>query len=357
LSELLNRLSDVTEAGLLDAIRVSQAIANGDLTQTINKDYPGLFGQLKDATNTTVEHLQDVIGRIRDASNAINMASREIAAGNQDLSMRTEQEASSLEETAARMEQLSTTVQHNANNAKDANELAISSNAVATRGGDMVKRVVVTMSDIQGSSKKMAEIIGVIDAISFQTNILALNAAVEAARAGEQGRGFAVVATEVRNLAQRSATAAKEIRTLIAESIDKVDGGAKLVQDAGSTMDEVVNSFQKVADLVIKIANASQEQSGGIEEVTKAMAQMDEVTQQNAALVEEAAAAAKSLEDQAKELVGAVAIFNIGSNGQGSLVSPSGSMQLAVARSTKVNNSASAQLPRLDSSTEDWKEF
>jgi len=202
-------------------------------------------------------------------------------------------------------------VKNNAENANKANVLAKSSNEIATRGGAMVKGVVSTMSEIQDSSKKIADIIGVIDSIAFQTNILALNAAVEAARAGEQGRGFAVVATEVRNLAQRSATAAKEIKTLIAESVDKVESGAKLVEQAGSTMDEVVSSFQGVANLVTEISGASREQSSGIEQVTQAVSQMDEVTQQNAALVEEAAAAAESLEEQARALVQAVSMFKL----------------------------------------------
>ena len=313
LGELLNQLSNVTEAGLQDVMRVAQAISEGDLTQTISKDYPGLFGQLKDAINTTVEGLQDVVGNIREATDAINVAAREIAAGNQDLSSRTEEQASSLDKTSTSMEQLNKTVRQNADNAREATELAKTSNAIASKGGDMTRRVVLTMNDIQGSSKKIVDIISVIDSIAFQTNILALNAAVEAARAGEQGRGFAVVATEVRNLAQRSATAAKEIKTLIAESVDKVEGGARLVQEAGSNMDDVVASFQKVATLVIQIADASKSQSGGIEQVTKSIAQMDEVTQQNAALVEEAAAAAESLEDQAKGLVKAVAMFKLGS--------------------------------------------
>jgi methyl-accepting chemotaxis protein len=212
------------------------------------------------------------------------------------------------------MEQLNATVKQNAENAKQANELAKTSNAGVVRGGQVVKQVVVTMGEIQASSKRISDIIGVIDGIAFQTNILALNAAVEAARAGEQGRGFAVVATEVRSLAQRSATAAKEIKTLIAESVDKVESGAKLVQQAGTTMDEVVVSFQQVASLVTDIASASREQSAGIEQTTLAVSQMDEVTQQNAALVEEAAAAAESLEEQARGLVDTVSVFKLSSS-------------------------------------------
>ena len=368
LSELLNRLSDVTEGGLKDAIRVSGAISQGDLTQTIDKNYPGLFGQLEVAINTTVERLKDVIGMIHEASDTINTAAGEIAVGNMDLSGRTEQEASSLEETSARMEELSSTVSRNAQNAREANQLSIRSNAIATRGGEMVRRVIATMGDIQGSSRKMADIIGVIDSISFQTNILALNAAVEAARAGEQGRGFAVVATEVRNLAQRSAVAAKEIRVLIAESVDKVDAGTKLVHEAGNTMDEVVNSFQNVADLVIKISDASQEQSNGIDQVTMAISQMDEATQQNAALVEESAAAAKSLEEQVRELVKAVDIFNLGNQRLSTPAPATRTIQVKTAHKIRGLEAVSRKLPGIprkslatalvnNASDDEWKEF
>jgi methyl-accepting chemotaxis protein len=310
----INQLLDTTSQGLQDIAAVLQALARGDLTHSIDGEYQGLFGQLKDDTNTTIARLQEVVSRIKEATEAINTAAKEIAAGNQDLSSRTEEQASSLEETASSMEELNATVKQNAENSRQANELAKTSNAIASRGGEMVKRVVVTMGEIQGSSKKIADIIGVIDSIAFQTNILALNAAVEAARAGEQGRGFAVVATEVRSLAQRSATAAKEIKSLIAESVDKVESGAKLVEQAGSTMDEVVSSFQQVANLVTEISGASREQSAGIEQVTQAVGQMDEVTQQNAALVEEAAAAAESLEEQAQGLVQAVGLFRLSAN-------------------------------------------
>ena len=311
LAEGLNQLAEVTSTGLQDVARVLNGVAQGDLTQTVSNEYSGIFGQLKDDTNTTVERLQEVMTQIKQATDAIDTAAKEIAAGNQDLSSRTEEQASSLEQTSSSMEELNSTVKQNADNALQANTLAKSSNAVATKGGEMVRRVVATMGDIQDSSKKIADIVGVIDSIAFQTNILALNAAVEAARAGEQGRGFAVVATEVRNLAQRSATAAKEIKTLIAESLNKVDGGAKLVQEAGNTMEEVVASFQQVANLVTDIDNASREQSAGIDQVTQAVSQMDEITQQNAALVEQAAAAAESLEEQARGLVEAVATFKL----------------------------------------------
>jgi len=257
------------------------------------------------------------------------------------------------------MEELNTTVKQNAENAKQANELAKTSNAVATKGGEMVKRVVSTMSDIQDSSKKIADIIGVIDSIAFQTNILALNAAVEAARAGEQGRGFAVVATEVRNLAQRSATAAKEIKTLIAESVDKVEGGAKLVKEAGDTMDDVVTSFQKVANLVTDIANASREQSSGIEQVTHAVSQMDEVTQQNAALVEEAAAAAESLEEQARALVQSVGMFKLSEEGGSSLRTLKQAPAQRLSSPARSTQAKTKKLPRAHGGDveEEWAEF
>jgi methyl-accepting chemotaxis protein len=311
LGEGLNEVLDSTARALTTTSEVLGRVSQGDLTRKIDDDYTGIFGQLKDDTNTTVERLREVVGRIKEATEAINTAAQEIAAGNQDLSSRTEEQASSLEETASSMEELNATVRQNAESARQANELAGTSNEIATRGGQMVKQVVETMSGIQASSKKIADIVGVIDSIAFQTNILALNAAVEAARAGEQGRGFAVVATEVRNLAQRSATAAKEIKALIAESVDKVESGAQLVHEAGNTMDEVVSSFQQVAKLVVDISAASREQSSGIEQVTQAVSQMDEVTQQNAALVEEAAAAAESLEEQAQGLVQAVGMFKL----------------------------------------------
>jgi methyl-accepting chemotaxis protein len=311
LAEGINGLLSTTQEALQATSSVLSAVAQGELTRTIDADYAGIFGQLKTDTNSTIERLREVVGRIKEATEAINIAAKEIAAGNQDLSSRTEEQASSLEETASSMEELNATVRQNAESARQANELASSSNEIATRGGQMVKQVVQTMTGIQASSQKIADIVGVIDSIAFQTNILALNAAVEAARAGEQGRGFAVVASEVRNLAQRSATAAKEIKALIAESVDKVESGAQLVNEAGTTMDEVVTSFQRVASLVVDISNASREQSSGIEQVTQAVSQMDEVTQQNAALVEEAAAAAESLEEQAVGLVQAVGMFKL----------------------------------------------
>ena len=309
--EGLNRLMEVSDSGLNEVVRVLGALAKGDLTEKITNEYEGTFGQLKDDSNLTVAKLIEIVGQIRESTDAINTASKEIAQGNSDLSSRTEEQASSLEETASSMEELTSTVKQNAENAKQANQLAIGASEVAVKGGAVVNQVVTTMGSINESSKKIADIISVIDGIAFQTNILALNAAVEAARAGEQGRGFAVVATEVRNLAQRSAAAAKEIKELIGDSVEKVGAGTKLVDQAGKTMEEVVSSIKRVTDIMAEITAASQEQSAGIEQVNQAITQMDEVTQQNAALVEEAAAAAESLEEQAQVLAQSVAVFRL----------------------------------------------
>jgi methyl-accepting chemotaxis protein len=316
LSELLNQLSNVTDNGLRDVMRVAQALADADLTQTMTKEYPGLFGQTKEAVNATVNNLQKLVGEVNVSVDTIGTASKEIASGNADLSQRTEEQASSLEETAASMEELTSTVRQNADNAKQANQLAHSASTVAEKGGAVVQQVVGTMSSINESSRKIVDIISVIDGIAFQTNILALNAAVEAARAGEQGRGFAVVAAEVRNLAQRSASAAKEIKTLIDDSVSKVEVGTKLVDDAGKTMEEIVNAVKRVTDIMAEISAASNEQSQGIEQVNTAITQMDEVTQQNAALVEEAAAAAESLEEEAQNLTRSISVFKLNESSQ-----------------------------------------
>ncbi len=311
LSEGINKLSEVTETGLKDVLRVAVALADADLTQTIDKEYHGLFGQTKDGVNTTVINLQKLVDEIRVSVDSIATASKEIASGNTDLSQRTEEQASSLEETAASMEELTATVKQNAENSRQANQLAGSASSIAEKGGVVVQQVVGTMSSINESSRKIVDIISVIDGIAFQTNILALNAAVEAARAGEQGRGFAVVASEVRNLAQRSAAAAKEIKTLIGDSVEKVDVGTRLVDEAGKTMEEIVNAVKRVTDIMSEISAASGEQSKGIEQVNQAITQMDEVTQQNAALVEEAAAAAESLEEEAQSLTHSVSVFKL----------------------------------------------
>jgi methyl-accepting chemotaxis protein len=255
--------------------------------------------------------LVKIVGDVRTGTDSMASASSQIASGNLDLSSRTEEQASSLEETASSMEEMTSTVKQNADNARQANQLAASASEVALRGGSVVAQVVDTMSSINESSKKIVDIIGVIDGIAFQTNILALNAAVEAARAGEQGRGFAVVASEVRNLAQRSAAAAKEIKGLIGDSVEKVDLGARLVEQAGTTMDEIVDSVKRVTDIMSEITCASQEQTSGIEQINQAISQMDQVTQQNAALVEEAAAAAESLQEQAGALAQVVSVFKL----------------------------------------------
>ncbi len=293
------------------AAEIANKVGAGDLSVTMTtkaNDTTSLLAGLK----TMNESLKKIVGEVRGSSEAIGSGTKQIASGNADLSQRTEEQASSLEETASSMEELTSTVKQNAENAKQANQLAIGASAVAVRGGAVVGQVVETMSSINASSKKIVDIIGVIDGIAFQTNILALNAAVEAARAGEQGRGFAVVASEVRNLAQRSAAAAKEIKALIGDSVDKVGAGTKLVDQAGKTMEEIVTSVKRVTDIMSEITAASQEQSAGIEQVNQAITQMDEVTQQNAALVEEAAAAAESLEEQAQNLEAVVAVFNLG---------------------------------------------
>ena len=297
------------------AAGIAGRIAGGDLAVTIEtgaRDQTSLLFAMK----TMRDSLVKIVSQVRTGTDAIATASSQIAAGNLDLSSRTEQQASSLEETASSMEELTSTVKQNADNARQANQLAVSASEVAVKGGAVVSEVVDTMSSINASSKKIVDIIGVIDGIAFQTNILALNAAVEAARAGEQGRGFAVVAAEVRNLAQRSASAAKEIKALIGDSVEKVDIGAKLVDQAGVTMNEIVESVKRVTDIMGEITAASQEQTSGIEQINQAISQMDEVTQQNAALVEEAAAASESLQDQASNLAQVVSIFKLGETGQ-----------------------------------------
>ncbi|CAD7716990.1 hypothetical protein LMG31884_24420 [Xanthomonas hydrangeae] len=312
--ESLNQLMATADGNLGALSKVLQAIAAGDLTERMHGQFHGVFAQMRDDANATTEQLSGIVGRIQHATVSINTAASEIAAGNNDLSQRTEQQAANLEETAASMEELTSTVRQNAEGARQANQLAIGAASVASQGGEVVNKVVATMADIEASSKKIADIISVIDGIAFQTNILALNAAVEAARAGDQGRGFAVVASEVRTLAQRSAGAAKEIKHLIDDSVGKVAEGSLLVNQAGTTMTEVVASVQRVTDIMGEISAASQEQSAGIEQVNLTVTQMDEATQQNAALVEEASAAARAMEQQAGELSDAVAIFQIQPN-------------------------------------------
>ncbi|PXW87756.1 methyl-accepting chemotaxis protein [Nitrosomonas sp. Nm84] len=298
-------------APLNEAIVVANAVASGDLTSRIEINSTNETGRLLQALKTMNDNLVDLVGKVRMGTDSITTASSEIASGNTDLSQRTEEQASSLEETASSMEELTSTVKQNADNARQANQLAAGASEVAVRGGAVVGQVVQTMSSINESSKKIVDIISVIDGIAFQTNILALNAAVEAARAGEQGRGFAVVATEVRTLAQRSAAAAKEIKELISDSVSKVEDGTKLVDEAGATMNEIVSAVKRVTDIMSEISAASQEQRSGIEQVNQAVTQMDEATQQNATLMEEAAAAAESMQEQAQALTHAVSAFRL----------------------------------------------
>ncbi|MYM91909.1 HAMP domain-containing protein, partial [Rugamonas sp. FT82W] len=298
---------------LKSAVAIATTVANGDLTTRFATETSGCeIGELMTALKGMNDALHKVVSQVQSGTSTIATASNQIAAGNMDLSQRTEEQASSLEETASSMEELTSTVRQNAENAKQANQLAQAASDVAERGGTIVGQVVDTMGSIDASAKKIVDIIGVIDGIAFQTNILALNAAVEAARAGEQGRGFAVVASEVRNLAQRSAAAAKEIKELIGNSVEQVDIGARLVQQAGSTMGDVVSSVRRVTDIMGEITSASSEQSIGIDQVNTAITQMDQVTQQNAALVEQAAAAAASMQEQAAQLAEVAASFKLG---------------------------------------------
>ncbi|WP_051534700.1 methyl-accepting chemotaxis protein [Deefgea rivuli] len=364
--------SDITKQvndsiALQKAVEQTQAVVsaavNGDLRQHIPLEgKTGMLEVLCSGVNDLVDSMADIVLQIQQASQEILMGTSEISKGNSNLSSRTEQQAASLEETASSMEELTSTVKQNAENARQANQLAIGASDIALKGGEVVNKVVLTMSEINDSAKKIVDIISVIDGIAFQTNILALNAAVEAARAGEQGRGFAVVASEVRNLAQRSAGAAKEIKTLIGDSVVKVEAGSKLVDQAGHTMQDVVGAVRRVTDIMSEISAASSEQSAGIEQVNQAVTQMDENTQQNAALVEEAAAAAESLEEQARNLNQTVGIFKLATDPPVRAVSARATptrQAPVVARVTAkpVLKSASRSVPQLASSDGDWEEF
>ncbi|MDO9425179.1 MAG: methyl-accepting chemotaxis protein [Methylobacter sp.] len=359
LAQGVNELMEISFTGLNEVVHILSALSRGDLTETITSDYSGIFGQLKDDSNFTVGKLKDIVNQIKEASETINTAAKEIASGNNDLSHRTEQQAASLEQTAASMEELTSAVQHNAANAQHANQLAVDASDIAGKGVEVIGQVVMTMDDINESSRKIGDIISVIDDIAFQTNILALNAAVEAARAGDQGRGFAVVAVEVRNLAQRAATAAGEIKDLINDSVNKVSGGSKLVAQAGLTMEEIVASVRGVTDMMAEITAASAEQSSGIEQVNQAIAQMDDVTQQNAALVEQAAA--ESLEEQAQDLAVTMSGFKVDGNSRNSSRSfhvPPARREITLAGTSAAKNSPVKQKLQLQpADNDDWEEF
>ncbi|XQA74334.1 methyl-accepting chemotaxis protein [Xanthomonas sacchari] len=364
--ESLNQLMATADGNLQALSTLLKAIAAGDLTARMHGQFQGVFATMRDDANATTEQLAAIVARIQTAAVSINGAAAEIAAGNDDLSRRTEQQAASLEETAASMEELTSTVKQNAEHARQANQLAAGAASVASQGGALASQVSEKMNGIEASSRKIADIISVIDGIAFQTNILALNAAVEAARAGEQGRGFAVVASEVRTLAQRSSNAAKEIKTLIDDSVERVAEGSALVEQAGTTMQEIVASVQRVTDIMGEISAASQEQSAGIEQVNQTITQMDEATQQNAALVEEATAAARSMEDQAGQLNQAVALFKLDTSAAVASAAPAPVRRPAppapAAAAAKPRRPAAAPLravPRATTSTDDgqWQEF
>ncbi|GLS92416.1 hypothetical protein GCM10007916_34870 [Psychromonas marina] len=346
LCESINRLLEISEVSLADIVRVLSSLAQGDLTAKIEADYSGAFGELKESSNLTVSKLKEMILQIKISADTINTAAKEFASGNVDLSQRTEKQASSLEVTASSMEELTVTVKQNSEHAKQANHLAKETSTNALEGGDIVKKVVDNMSEINTSSQKIMNIISVIDSIAFQTNILALNAAVEAARAGEQGRGFAVVATEVRNLAQRSATAAKEVKALISSSVQKIETGTTLADQAGKSITDVVISIQEVAKLIEGITIASVEQSVGIDQVSRAILQIDDVTQQNSALVEEGSAAASSLEEQVANLAIYVAAFDTGE----------GAFHHEMKRVSSTKHKHSPHLGDIDDDN-DWSEF
>lgn len=352
----INNLMEAVVEPLKEGKRVMTSLAEGDLTQSMKGEFKGEFAELRDAINASVTNLLNLVNEINESSGSISSGASEIATGNTDLSQRTEEQASSLEETASSMEEMTSTVRQNADNARTANTLASTAREQAQKGGDVVSNAVSAMSEINQSSKKISDIIGVIDEIAFQTNLLALNAAVEAARAGEQGRGFAVVAGEVRNLAQRSAGAAKEIKSLINDSVEKVDEGSKLVDESGKTLEQIVEAVKKVSDIIAEIAAASQEQSSGIEEVNKAISQMDEMTQQNAALVEEAASASESMEEQAKNMIEQMRFFDTGQ--QAAPSTPTAKVRKAPHTSAPAATKRPASKPPVSTGGDDeWEEF
>ena len=361
----INNIFDAVAEPVRGTRHILQVMADGSLTNTLDGDFQGEFAELQENVNSTIQRLRETIGPIQEAADLISTSASEIASGNTNLSSRTEQQASALEETASSMEQLTSTVKNNAGNAQQANQLAASARQTAEQGGEVIGNAVHAMEAINSASTRIAEIIGVIDEIAFQTNLLALNASVEAARAGEQGRGFAVVATEVRNLAGRSATAAKEIKGLIQDSVEKVQVGAELVNESGQTLDEIVNGVKKVGDIISEIAAASQEQSAGIDQINHAVTSMDEMTQQNAALAEETSAASASMSDKAVEMDRLMSFFTVGN-------SPSASRTAKkpvphprqTAQSPVVNSVSTVPASQLaesvepsDDASDEWEEF
>ncbi len=365
LSTGVNSLIDVVENVFADIAQVMSYMAKGDLTKPIDKEYEGTFDLVKDDINHTLINLEEIVSKMRLSVDSITTSSEEIASGNTNLSNRTEQQASALEETASSMEQLTSTVKNNADNAQQANQLAASARQEAEHGGEVVGNAVEAMEDINKASGKIAEIIGVIDEIAFQTNLLALNASVEAARAGEQGRGFAVVATEVRNLAGRSATAAKEIKGLIQDSVEKVRVGADLVNESGKTLHEIVGGVKKVGDIISEIAAASQEQSAGIDQVNKAVTSMDEMTQQNAALAEETSAASTEMNENAQDMGRLMSFFSLNSTARVqpavAAVSRAAPPAQRAAPTTSSNQNSFSEAKNFESSGSDsddeWEEF
>lgn len=352
----LNNLVGIADSVVNDTARVLDALAHGRLTETISADYHGSFGKLKQDSNATVAKLTEIITNIRESASTVSTGANEIAQGNADLSQRTESQASNLEETASSMEEMTSAVKQTSENSTHANELAASASKQAEQGGEVVSRAVTAMDEINQASNKIADIIGVIDEIAFQTNLLALNAAVEAARAGEQGRGFAVVAGEVRNLAQRSAGAAKEIKDLIRDSVEKVNAGTNLVNESGKTLEDIVSSVRRVTDMIEEISVAAQEQSSGIEQVNSAVAQMDEMTQQNAALVEEATAAGEAMAEQSRGMMKLMDFFTL-SNSVPVMAefvnSPSPSISAPVSSTPHQGQGAAMS----DASDDEWQEF
>jgi methyl-accepting chemotaxis protein len=362
INTLLNQLTSV----FTDIDAVMSKMADGDLTHKIEQDYTGTFGDVKNNINKTISNVEQTVEQLRSVSDQVSTASEEISDGNNNLSGRTEQQAANLEETAASMEQLTSTVKNNSDNAQQANQVATSARGAAEKGGQIVNEAVLAMEQISDSSNRIAEIIGVIDEIAFQTNLLALNASVEAARAGEQGRGFAVVATEVRNLASRSAEAAKEIKELIKDSVDKVNAGSQLVNETGESLSEIVDGVKKVGDIIAEIAAASAEQTSGIEQVNMAVTNLDEMTQQNAALAEETSAASAAMSDNASDMQRAMAFFN--TSGSYSAPSPVRAATAPVRSASKPatsTRSAAASKPvkitpstsSYDNKGEEWEEF